>query len=97
MRFLIWIVLAVAALFVPPVAAQSVCGMRQSFVEQLANRYQEEPAALGMIDNGNVLEVLTSPDGSWTILVTMPNGQACLVTSGEGWVTIPRAAKGPGA
>jgi hypothetical protein len=35
--------------------------------------------------NGGLLEVVASADGSWTIIVTMPNGMSCGVASGMSW------------
>ncbi len=80
-----------------PTLAQTICGERTRFIERLDQRYKEAPAALGMIDNGSVLELLTSSDGTWTILVTAPNGKTCLVASGENWETLPKLASGPAA
>ena len=50
-----------------------------------------------MIDNGSVLELLTSRGGSWTILVTAPDGTTCLMATGENWENIPKLALGPKA
>ena len=36
-------------------------------------------------NNGGVLEVLSSEKGSWTILVTMPNGVSCMLATGQSW------------
>ena len=57
--------------------------------------------ALGLVREplpatGSLLEVLTSPAGSWTIIVTVPGGPTCLVSSGEGWRDAPiQLAKEP--
>ncbi len=80
-----------------PTLAQTVCGERTRFIERLDQRYREAPAALGMIDNGSVLELLTSSNGTWTILVTAPSGKTCMVASGENWETLPKLARGPAA
>jgi hypothetical protein len=48
--------------------------------------------------NGNVLEVLKSDKaGTWTIIVTRPNGMSCVVASGEAWEELPKLALGPAA
>ena len=88
-----------AVLFADPAPAQhTTCGDRQEWVDKLARRFQEVPVAMAMITGGNVLEVLASPEGSWTILVTRPNGVSCMVSAGRDWVTIPRTTeKGDGA
>jgi len=52
----------------------------------LAKKYQERRVAVGVTSAGGLVEVLTSADGgTWTILVTAPNGQSCIVSAGEGW------------
>lgn len=68
-----------------PVLGQTVCGDRGRFVEQLNQRFSEVPVALGVIDNGSVLELFTSETGSWTILITRSDGKSCIIASGENW------------
>ena len=78
--------------------AQAVCNERARFVEQLAGSYAENTVGLGLVNNGNVLEVLASRKGSWTILITKPNGMSCVVATGESWEEIPKAlVKDPSA
>ncbi len=77
-------------------AAQSVCGPRNEVVDQLAKKYQELPVAIGVTSLGGLVEVLTSGDGStWTIIVSLPDGTACMVAAGEGWRTMEWAIEGP--
>ena len=86
-----------ALIFAAPTWAQTVCGERTRFLEQLGKRFKEAPAALGVVDNGSVLELLTSRVGSWTILVTAPDGTTCMVASGENWEDLPKLTMGPKA
>ncbi len=75
-----------------PAQAQSVtkCGPRADILKQLATQYRENPVAGGLADNGGLLEVLASIDGStWTALITRPDGNSCLVMSGETWQILP--------
>lgn len=74
--------------------AQSLCGPRVAYLKQLAAEHGEVPVAAGLVSNGGLLEVLTSPSGSWTILVTQPNGMACLVAAGESWQSEKPAVPG---
>ena len=47
--------------------------------------------AVGVTNKGALVEVLTSADGgTWTIIVTTPQGMSCLVAAGEGWRFLPR-------
>ncbi len=72
-----------------PAAAQAVCSERAKFVDQLSGNYSENTVALGLVNNGSVLEILASKEGSWTILVTKPNGISCVVATGEAWEAVP--------
>ncbi len=79
-------------------SAETVCLPHIEVVKQLGGQHSEVPVALGLADNGNVLEVFSTGDGStWTIVMTMPSGKACLVAAGEAWVTLPKIALGPQA
>lgn len=76
---------AFAALLGASASAEVLCGVRDRLVEQLRNQYQEVPQARGLTTGGDLIEVFASPQGTWTILLTYPNGQSCLVAAGEAW------------
>lgn len=60
------------------------CGERAKIVEQLAEKYGETPQSVGLGTNNGVVETFASDTtGTWTILMTMPNGTACLMAAGE--------------
>ncbi len=40
---------------------------------------------MGVTDSGQLLEVLVSRKGTWTMLVTQPHGPSCIVATGQGW------------
>ena len=72
-----------------------VCDGRKEVLSHLEGKYHENPTALGLATNGGVVELLTAADGkTWTIVITLPNGQTCLVAAGENWESKPRAALG---
>ncbi|MFQ5786081.1 MAG: hypothetical protein ACE5H8_14835 [Alphaproteobacteria bacterium] len=83
-----------AVLHGAPAAAQAVCGERATFVAFLEENYAEQPVALGITAEGRLIELLTSPSGSWTMLVTYPNGPTCMVASGENWEELPPPVAG---
>ncbi len=63
-----------------------VCGQRASIIGRLAEKYREAPVAVGVNSAGNMVEILTADDGgTWTIIVSLPNGTSCLIDAGEGW------------
>ena len=78
--------------------AQTVCLPHTEVAKQLGSLHSEAPVAIGLANDGNVVEVFSTGDGStWTIVVTMPSGKTCLVAAGEGWETLTKIALGPQA
>ena len=87
------IFLAITVLLAVAVQANAnpVCASRTVTVDHLATKYSEAPVAIGLANNGGVIELLSSKEGtSWTIIITMPNGTACMIAAGTGWETIPQ-------
>ncbi len=80
---------ALIGLQADPASAQQVCGERTKLMTDLGKKFAEQPVAMGLTSTGAVIEVLSSPTGSWTFLVTSPGGQTCMVASGESWETLP--------
>ncbi len=83
-----------------PATGQTVpCLERSAAIDHLSKKYSESPVAMGLTHNGAVLEILSSNTGeNWTIIVTMPNGTACMIAAGRSWEKVPRTAQvGPGA
>ncbi|NBB83026.1 MAG: hypothetical protein GVY28_06420 [Alphaproteobacteria bacterium] len=81
-------------------ATEESCATRESILAYLAKEYAEQPVAMGLANSGGMIEVLTNSAGtSWTILLTKPDGETCMVAAGEGWETLPMAevATGPEA
>ena len=67
------------------------CQERSAVLAKLAKDYSETPVAIGMASNGGVLEVLAAnaDAGTFTIIVTMPNGIACMLASGQHFEMLP--------
>lgn len=61
------------------------CADRARLVGALASQHAEKQTALGLDHEGRVVEIFTSPYGTWSILVTSPDGTSCLVSAGESW------------
>ena len=75
-------------------AQQPLCTERSEVLSQLSSQYAEAPVAMGIANNGGVLEILSSKSGkSWTIILTMPNGVACMIAAGENWESLPAMTK----
>ncbi len=88
------LVLAAALSLAPSEAsAQVTCNQRDNVLGHLAQKYQEVPVAIGVTNRGGLVEVLSTGDGkTWTIIISTPDGQSCLVAAGEGWRAVPKAA-----
>jgi hypothetical protein len=83
-----------AALSASPAAAQS-CGERDAILAALADRFGETLAFTGLGHNGKfVVELTTSPAGSWTLLHSTPGGATCLMASGYHYETPDAAPDG---
>ena len=86
------------ALVISPVAlpadAQLQCYNRSELVTHLELKYNEELTGAGVTSDGRLLEVFASKDGSWTALVTRPDGYSCIIAHGEVWDWLPVASSG---
>ncbi len=74
---------------VPAAAASAGCGPHTEIVKELESRFEERQKGIGLASNGAVIEIFTSTTGSWTILMSFPNGQSCMMADGEGWESVP--------
>lgn len=68
--------------------AQAVCGLREDMGKMLAQRFGEQPKAAGLVGD-RVVELLVSQTGSWTLLMTGPDGRSCVLTGGDEWTEKP--------
>ena len=70
-----------------PVQTRSLCGPRDSLVEDLKNGWAEAPVAHGLTDaNDTLVELFLSKDGkTWTLLLTSTDGQSCVIVAGHDW------------
>lgn len=86
MRALIAAALALLAL--PAAAQQSPCIPYPDMVAALAEDYDEHAAGVGL-SGPRRLEIFAASDGeTWTAVIVLPDGLACIVASGSGWKMI---------
>jgi hypothetical protein len=79
--------LAVAAPSVSHAQATMACGERNAVIAKLGEKYGEVRQGGGIAGAKAIFEVWASnATGTWTILKTTPNGQACVMAVGEGWL-----------
>jgi hypothetical protein len=96
-RTLILAALAAGILAILPRPAPATDGPctqdRKTVIRQLGAQYSEKPVAMGLANNGGVIELLHSKDRTtWTLIITMPDGVTCPVVAGESWENIPIVA-----
>jgi hypothetical protein len=95
LRLLLAAILLLACL--PAFAQPAQCGSRAAILRSLAVQYGEAIVGTGINHAGRLVEILTGPTGTWTIIVTQANGPTCLVTSGDGWIFHPPVTPEKGA
>lgn len=90
-----WIILAALILLTPgPALGQARCNPRGEVLEYLGKKYKEVVVAGGVTNRGGLIEVLSEVGGgTWTIIISTPQGTSCIVAVGEGWRTMERELK----
>jgi len=68
-----------------PAAAQMIYGDRDVIIRALENGHEEIKSWTALTGNGGLAEHFVSDGESWTLLMTLPGGPACLLGSGENW------------
>ena len=81
--------------FSSPALAQMACGKRGDFLAQLEKQYGETPTVIGITDQGALLDVVVSPAGTWTMMLTVAGGPTCIVATGRHWEMLPATAREP--
>lgn len=94
-----YLILAATLAIAAPAVAQTrpqmpPCGPRVAILEQLEREFAEMPISRGLASNGTVLELLVSEAGTWTMLISLPNGNSCFGAAGEMWEQAPGLQQG---
>ncbi|UWR03405.1 hypothetical protein K3740_01465 [Ruegeria conchae] len=83
--------LGIMVLAAQQVSAQN-CAPREDVIKRLAKTYGETRRGIGIARQGAVMEVFASDrTGSWTIVVTLPEGVTCLIASGQSFEVLAEA------
>jgi hypothetical protein len=72
----------------PPAEAQGrqACADRAQVVQKLEERFGEALRSIVLHQSDGVVEVYSSEaTGTWTILMTRPDGMSCLLAAGQRW------------
>jgi len=79
-------------------AQSNRCATRDIVVAQLAEKYGETRQSVGLGSNEALVEVFASTQTrTWTITVTLPGGQTCIVAAGSSFETLAEAPVTPGS
>jgi len=63
---------------------QSNCADHGEIVSQLAEKYGETRQFMALTFARQVVELFASPDtGTWTLTITFPSGETCLIGAGD--------------
>ena len=84
-KLLVGLIAGLTLLASSPATAQAICGPHGEVVKKLEGDFKEARAGLGLAGNGGLVELFVSEKGGWSVLVTRPDGQTCLVAAGENW------------
>ena len=83
------------AAIVGAAVAEPVCRDRKQLEAFMYERFKEVPIQRGIAAGGlGIVEVFASAGGSWTLVFTNGQMQACPMASGDGWEAMPLVAKG---
>ncbi len=74
-------------------AVQVQCAKHQLLAGMLTEKYSEAPVAMGTVNEDRYMQLFISRSGSWTIVVTRTDGQACIVAAGQNWEKLPVLAE----
>lgn len=82
------IIASIASVFTTTAVAQTSCEPTDANREFHAER-GNELKVIGLLSNGQILEIWESPSGTFGLLMTGPDGITCFVISGEFLEIIP--------
>lgn len=77
----------IAALLIASPAAAQQCAPRDMVVMQLATRHGEFRQSRGLNQGNKVVEIFVAKSGSWTIVISEPDGTSCLADAGTHFET----------
>ncbi|RMC37579.1 hypothetical protein [Paracoccus alkanivorans] len=75
-------------------AAVVACLPTQQIHTQLADTYHENRVMAGLNNAGAIIELWASVDGSWTVLLTLPDGMSCVMDTGHDYIAFPIEPEG---
>ncbi len=88
MRFFVKLMMLKAVLVLASTAwaeaQQMTCNSQDRLTTILTEQFEERPHVRGLAPNGAMVETWGNEQtGTWTVVVNMPDGRACLLASGS--------------
>ena len=78
-----------------PAQAQTICDDRAVMLDKLKADYAEAPVSRGLTASGTqMVEILASERGTFSIILTKPDGESCLMAAGDSWHDTPQKKDG---
>lgn len=97
MRKLIWALAVTSALIFPFPVIAGQCAPADKLEAFLTDKHKETVHAQGIAGKRSLMQVYVGESGTWTVVVTRPNGLSCMVTSGSDYQDIPAISEDPDA
>ena len=83
------IALYVGTLMDAAYSQQQQCTSHEKMIELLSKRFLEVPKVVGLVGKKRVMEMYASKTGTWTILITNPEGYTCILAAGQSYEDVP--------
>jgi len=69
-----------------PAVAQSVpCAARERVLSYVIDTRREQRLATGTAQSGATIDLFAAESGSWSLVLHLPDGRACLLANGTGF------------
>lgn len=89
--------LAIFAWATAPVRANTAgiryCAEHNQITDKLSAKYNEQRSGMGLVGSSGMVELFTSENGTWTIVVTQIDRTSCIVAAGNSWSEYSRKPK----
>lgn len=81
--------LMLSAIALPAAAQGPRCADHDALADKLSSEHSESQRVIGLTADGRLIEMFAAPSGTWTLVLTRPDGNACVVSFGESWHLAP--------
>ncbi len=88
---------AAVTVLAPLQANAAECGAHKKVTAFLGNKYKEQVAAMGLVSNKGFMQLFVADTGTWTVLLTTPEGISCIVAAGDSYEKAPLVVNKPNA